>query len=143
VPTIIQVITSLPINIPRGSDHQPLNGGQFGNSPRRSSSGGDSPGKPPFNPHVRSFEWLTPNLYMFIAPWYQPPVMQPIEEPTTKLPYRKLQYPIYVIDINPHVHIRVFKKAIKANGEVVEFDIINLFGFTLRDSISKWGENYI
>ncbi len=69
--------------------------------------------------------------------------MQPIEEPTTKLPYRKLQYPIYVIDINPHVHIRVFKKAIKANGEVVEFDIINLFGFTLRDSISKWGENYI
>jgi hypothetical protein len=25
----------------------------------------------------------------------------------------------------------------------VEFDIINLFGFTLKDNISKWGENYI
>jgi hypothetical protein len=29
----------------------------------------------------------------------------------------------------------VFKKAVKANGETVEVDIINLFGFTLRDSI--------
>jgi hypothetical protein len=25
----------------------------------------------------------------------------------------------------------------------VEADIINLFGFTLRDNISEWGENYI
>jgi len=30
----------------------------------------------------------------------------------------------------------VFKKVVKANGETVEVDIINLFGFTLRDSIS-------
>jgi len=49
----------------------------------------------------------------------------------------------YVKDIDPHVHIKVFKKVIKVNGEIVEFDIINLFGFTLKDNIFKWGENYV
>ncbi len=38
---------------------------------------------------------------------------------------------------------RMFKKAIKVNGEMVEFDIINLFGFTYSDNISKWGKNYV
>ncbi len=33
-------------------------------------------------------------------------------------------------DTNHDVHIRVFKKAIKANGKHVETNIINLFGFT-------------
>ncbi len=37
----------------------------------------------------------------------------------------------------------MFKKAIKANGETVEANIINLFGFTLKDSIFEWGENYV
>jgi hypothetical protein len=55
----------------------------------------------------------------------------------------KLQYPTYVKDINLDAHIRVFKKAIKANGEIMEVDIINLFGFILRDNISEWGENYV
>jgi hypothetical protein len=59
------------------------------------------------------------------------------------LPYKKLQYPIYVKDNDSDAHIKVFKKAIKVNGEIVEADIINLFGFTFRDNISKWGENYI
>jgi hypothetical protein len=34
-------------------------------------------------------------------------------------------------DIDHDVHIRVFKKIIKVNGEIVDDDIINLFGFTL------------
>jgi hypothetical protein len=34
-------------------------------------------------------------------------------------------------DIDHDVHIKVFKKAIRANGETVEVDIIILFGFTL------------
>jgi hypothetical protein len=63
---------------------------------------------------------------MFIPPWYQPFIVQPISEPATKLPYRELQYPTYVKDTNPNVHIIVFKKAIKANGETMEVDIINL-----------------
>jgi hypothetical protein len=62
---------------------------------------------------------------MFIPPWYQPLVVQPIFEATTKLPYMKLQYPTCVKDIDPDVHIRVFKKVIKANGEIMEAKIIN------------------
>jgi hypothetical protein len=49
-----------------------------------------------------------------------------VSELTTKLPYKKLQYPTYVKDTNSDVHIRMFKKTIKANGETIEFDIINM-----------------
>jgi hypothetical protein len=53
----------------------------------------------------------------------------------------KLQYLTYVTNTNINAHIKVFKKVIKINGEMVEANIVNLFGFTLRDSISEWGEN--
>ncbi len=46
-------------------------------------------------------------------------------------------------NIDPDAHIRVFNKAIKAYGKTMETDIINLFGFTLRDNIFKWGEKYV
>jgi hypothetical protein len=36
-----------------------------------------------------------------------------------------------VKDIDPNAHIIIFKKVIGANGEIMEADIINLFGFTL------------
>jgi hypothetical protein len=55
----------------------------------------------------------------------------------------KPQYPTYVKNTNLNVHIRILKKAIKANGEIMKVDIINLFGFTLRDNISKWGEKCV
>jgi len=48
-----------------------------------------------------------------------------------------------VKDIDHDVHIKVFKKVIWINGEIVEVDIINMFGFILWDNISKWGENFI
>jgi sugar phosphate permease len=80
---------------------------------------------------------------MFIPPWYQPFIGQPITKPTTKLPYMKLQYPTYVKDTNSNAHIRIFKKAIKTNGEIMEVDIINLFGFIFRDNIFEWGKNYV
>jgi hypothetical protein len=38
---------------------------------------------------------------------------------------------------------KCFKKAIKISGEIVKFDIINLFGFILRDNIFEWGENFV
>jgi hypothetical protein len=60
---------------------------------------------------------------MFIPLQFQPPIAQPILKPTTKLPYRKLQYPTYV----PDAHIKVLKKAIKVNGETMEINIINWF----------------
>ncbi len=75
-----------------------------------------------------------------MPPWYQ---SIPIQfEPTSKLSYHKFQYPTYVKDINLDAHIRVFKKEIKANAETMEAYIINLFGFTLRDNILEWGENF-
>jgi hypothetical protein len=74
-------------------------------------------------------------MRMFIPPWYQPHVVQTISKPTTKLPYRKLQYPTYVKDIDLEVHIRMLKKVIKANGETMEIDIINMFGFIIKDNI--------
>jgi hypothetical protein len=55
----------------------------------------------------------------------------------------KLQYPTYVKYTDPDAHIKVLKKAIKANGETMEADVINLFGFTFIDIISEWGENYV
>jgi hypothetical protein len=80
---------------------------------------------------------------MFIPSWYQPLVVQLVRKLITKLPYKKLQYPTYVKDIDLDVHIRVFKKAIKVNGETVKVDIINMFGFTFKDNIYEWGENYV
>jgi hypothetical protein len=47
-----------------------------------------------------------------------------------------------VKDIDLHAHIKFFKKTIKANGETMEIDI-NMFGFTLKDNILKWGENFV
>jgi len=55
VPTTIHVITSLPTYIPKGSIHQPQDGKEARNSPRRSSHGGDLHGGPPFNPPIGSF----------------------------------------------------------------------------------------
>jgi hypothetical protein len=143
VPTTIQVNTSLPTYISRGSTHQPLNGGQPRDSLRGSSPRGDPLGGSPFNLPIGSYGWLALDLRMFIPPCYQPHVMKPIRKPTTKLPYMKLQYPTYVKDTNPNAHIKMLKNAIKANGETMEVDIINLFGFTLKDNIFEWGENYV
>jgi len=80
---------------------------------------------------------------MFTPPCYQPAIMQHVSKLVTKLPYKKLQYATYVKDIDLDAHIKVFNKAIKANGEIVKVDIINMFSFTLKDSISKWGGNYV
>jgi hypothetical protein len=80
---------------------------------------------------------------MFIPPWCQPPIVQLVAKLTTKLPYKKLRYPTYVIDIDSNAHIKVFKKAIKTNGETMESNIINLFGFILMNNIFEWGENYV
>jgi hypothetical protein len=143
VPTTIQVNTSLLIYVPTSFVHQPLDGGQPRDSPGRNSPKGYPPRGPPFNPLVGLFRWPTLDPHMFIPPWYQPPIVQLVLEPTTKRPYMKLQYPTYVKDTNSDAHIKMFKKAIKANGEIVEVDIINMFGFTFIDSMFEWGENFV
>jgi hypothetical protein len=64
-----------------------------------------------------------------MPPWYQSVAIQ--SKPISKLPYQKFQYPTYGKDTDLDVHINFFKKAIKASGETMDIDIINLFGFTL------------
>ncbi len=80
---------------------------------------------------------------MFIPPWYQPTIVQLIPKSTTKLPYRKLRHPFYVKDIDSNVHIEMFERAIKGNGERVEVDTINLLGFTFKDNMFEWEENFV
>jgi hypothetical protein len=93
------------------------------------------PRGPPLDPPIGFYGWPTLDPRIFMPPWYQ---LVPIRSKLiSKLPYQKFQYPTYVKDIDPDVHIRVFKKVIKTNGEIVEIDIIKLFGFTLQDNISK------
>ncbi len=70
MPTTVQVTTSLTTHIPRGSDHQTLNGGQLGDSPKGSSLKEDMPREPPFNPLIEPFGWLALDPHMFIPPWY-------------------------------------------------------------------------
>jgi hypothetical protein len=72
---------------------------------------------------------------MFIPPWYPTPVTQLVPKPTTEFTCKKLQYPIDVKDINLNAHIKVFKKTIKTNGQTMEANIINMFGFILRNYI--------
>jgi hypothetical protein len=76
-----------------------------------------------------------------MPPWY--PSIAIRFERTNNLPYQKLQYPTYVKDINLDAHIKIFKKIIKTNGEIVEANIINLFGFILQDNILEWGKNFV
>ncbi len=142
MPTTIQITTSLPTHIPKGSDHQPPNGGQPRDSLGISSHGGDPLKEPPFNPPVGSFGWPTPYLHMLYHHGINHLLCNLFQnQPPAAI--QKLQYPIYVKDTDPNVHIRVFKKAIKTNGETLEANIMNLFGFTLRDNIFERGENYV
>jgi len=45
--------------------------------------------------------------------------------------------------MNIDAHVHVFRKAIQANGEKYDVNIVNLFCFTLHDPISKKGENFM
>jgi hypothetical protein len=47
-----------------------------------------------------------------------------------------LNYPKYVKDSNPDAHVKMFKVVIKANSEIDDAEIINLFSFTLKDIVS-------
>jgi hypothetical protein len=59
-------------------------------------------------------------------------------------PYcRPLNYPEYVKEFNPNTHVRVFKVAIRANSEMDDVKIVNLFSFTFRDIMSDYYNNYL
>ncbi len=43
-----------------------------------------------------------------------------------------------MLDVDLDVHVKVFKVAIKANGEIDDAKIVNLFSFTFRDIVFDW-----
>jgi hypothetical protein len=46
-------------------------------------------------------------------------------------------YPKYVKHYNLDAHVKVFKAAIRANSEIDDVKIVNLFNFTFRDIVSN------
>jgi hypothetical protein len=42
-----------------------------------------------------------------------------------------------VKDSNLNAHVRIFKIAIKTNGETKDLEIVNLFSFTFKDIMSN------
>ncbi len=115
--------------------------------------GGDGSGhprggnnRPPWDQNLRSYAirltwlWIGPTWNLWYPPWYpiQPPIVLNI------FPSRKsLPYPVYTTQMDPDAHVWVFCKAIHANGEKHDANIINLFYFMLCDGISKWGDNFM
>jgi hypothetical protein len=73
-----------------------------------------------------------------MPPWY--PLVAIQSKLANKLPYQKFQYPTYTKDTNLNAHIKLFTQKIRINGETVEVDIINLFGFILQYNILEWGK---
>ncbi len=56
---------------------------------------------------------------------------------------KSLPYPIYIVSTNPKVHVRVFWKAIQANGEKHNLNIVNILCFTLWDNNLECGKNFM
>jgi hypothetical protein len=48
-----------------------------------------------------------------------------------------------VKDFDLDVHVKVFKAAIKINGEIEDVKIVNLFSFTAKDIVCDWCNNYM
>jgi hypothetical protein len=60
------------------------------------------------------------------------------------IPYhRSFNYPKYVKDSDLNVHVKVFKDTIKANNELDDVKIVNMFIFTLKDFMYDYSNNYM
>jgi hypothetical protein len=55
--------------------------------------------------------------------------------PPIKPHERPFNYLEYVKFFDPNVKVRIFKATIRANVEIDDADIVNLFGFTLKNII--------
>jgi hypothetical protein len=51
---------------------------------------------------------------------------------------RPLNYHEYKKDIDPNAHVWIFNITIKANGEIKDEKIMNMFSFTLKDIAFDW-----
>jgi hypothetical protein len=97
----------------------------FAEQPSYPWGGGSRPPKPP-RPLGLSDYFGLPMMNLGIPPL------------SPNKPYcRPLNYLEYVNNSNPHVHVRVFKTTIKANGETKDVKIVNMFSFTFRNTMSN------
>ncbi len=69
-----------------------------------------------------------------LSSYFGLPMMNPGRPPLpVNKPYRQpLNYHEYVNNSNPNVHVRVFKTAIKANGETEDVKIVDMLKFYLQ-----------
>ncbi len=51
---------------------------------------------------------------------------------------RPLNYHEYKKDFDPNAHVWIFKITIKANGEIEDDKIMNMFNFTFKDIAFDW-----
>jgi hypothetical protein len=72
--------------------------------------------------------------------WYPPPAPT---APMALSSRKALPYLIYFIRTNPDAHVWMFFKTIQAISEKKDVDIVNLFCFTIKYAISKWGKKII
>lgn len=140
----------------RGGSQSLLGLGGNSGTPRRGTNGG--PPNPPLNLLVEptfackgTIVLMGPNQGCpnsglkwgpYYPSWYYShvfPMMFVIPKPTSKNPQ---PYPIYALESNLNLHISNFKKTIKANGETMIKNIINLFGFTFKNVVFKSNANY-
>lgn len=84
--------------------------------------------------------WIGPPWMTWCPPQYLVAPNLPPVAPTNR---KSFLYPIYSVKTNPDAHVYKFQKAIQVDGERNDPNIVNLFCFTLRDAISKWGENFM
>jgi hypothetical protein len=84
--------------------------------------------------------WLGSPWNSWCPLWYLPLAPTTHVAPSSR---KSLLYPIYSVGTNPNAHVWLFWKAIQANGEERDVNIMNLFCFTLRNAILEWGKNFI
>jgi hypothetical protein len=72
--------------------------------------------------------WIRPTWNLWYTSWYHvyPPIAPNPPRSTKSLPY-----PIYIARTNPYVHVLLFCKAIQANEEKNDVNIVNLNFFAL------------
>ncbi len=134
-----------PINNDGG---EPFSNG--GNGPPWGGGGGppiSGSNEPPGDQNPKSFfirptwPWIGPTE----NPWYPPSwyPIQPLKHQILRQVGNLYSTPIYIVGINPNVHVPIFRKAIPANRDKNDVDIINLLCFNFHDAIFEWGENFM
>ncbi len=132
--SIVVGIKSIP-QIPRGTKFVNLHKDMlwevniiFAGQPSNQGGGGLDPLRPLGPPRYFGLLMVHPN---------KPPF------PPNKPYHQPLNYLKYVNDFDPSFHVRIFKVAIRANNEIDDAKIVNLFNSTFIDIVFGWCNNYL